>query len=134
MKLSKPLHHISFHGRRMFGLLAFCAVVLQLAAFHYATGTYKTTLWHSSHGVGWIHGLLMWFSDAIVLTLPTWLFRRRWRWVQWPVLLLFLCWGIAQLMYFPTYCDLMPPSSFVLWQNLDELVIDSALGNWIRRD
>ena len=134
MKLSKPLHHISFDGRRMFGLLAFCAVVLQLAAFHYATGTYRTTLWHSSHGVGWIHGLLMWFSDAIVLTLPTWLFRRRWRWVQWPVLLLFLCWGIAQLMYFPTYCDLMPPSSFVLWQNLDELVIDSALGNWIRRD
>lgn len=134
MKLSKSLHHISFDVRRTFGLLAFCAVVLQLAAFHYATGTYKTTLWYSSHGVGWLHGLLMWFSDAIVLTLPTWLFRRRWRWVQWPVLLLFLCWGIAQLMYFPTYYDLMPPSSFVLWQNLDELVIDSALGNWARRD
>lgn len=124
----------SFDGRRLFGLLAFLAIVLQLAALHLCTGTYKTTLWYSSHSAGWLHSLVVWLADAVVLTLPTWLGGRRWRWLQWPVLVVFSIWGIAQLMYYPTYCDLMPLSSFVLWQNLDGLVVDSALGNWTRRD
>ena len=134
MKAFEPSRHKTIDSRLAFGILAFIAVVLQLGALQYATGTYKSILWYTSHSAGWLHSLLIWLSDAIVLTLPIWLIRRHWRWPQWILLLSFFCWGIAQLMYFPTYCDLMPLSSFVLWQNLDSMVIDSALGNWLRRD
>lgn len=107
---------------------------MQLVALLWLLGVYRTPLWGSCHSMGWLHTLLVCSADALLLLLPSLLMRRHWRWVQWPLLALLTAWGVAQLMYFPTYSDLMPLSSFVLWQNLDSLVVDSALGNWARRD
>lgn len=121
-------------GRVAFVAVALIAVVAQLATIAWLTATYKTPLWQASHAAGLLHTATVAVADALLLLLPALLMRRHWRWVQWPLLLLLLGWGVAQLMYFPTYRDLMPPSSFALWQNLDRLVIDSALANWTRRD
>lgn len=107
---------------------------MQLVALLWLLGVYRTPLWGSCHSMGWLHTLLVCSADALLLLSPSLLMRRHWRWVQWPLLALLTAWGVAQLMYFPTYSDLMPLSSFVLWQNLDSLVVDSALGNWARRD
>lgn len=130
--LSTPEHCLG-DARRVFYLLACIAVVGQMAALCHITGIVKTPLWHTNRMAAMTHNMMLWCADALALTMPTLLCRRHWRWVQWTVLLLFTAWGVAQLMYFPTYGDLMPPSSFVLWQNLEPLVIDSALGNWTKR-
>ena len=121
-------------GRRPFLVAAGVGVTVQLVALLWLLGVYRTPLWGSCHSMGWLHTLLVCSADALLLLLPSLLMRRHWRWVQWPLLALLTAWGVAQLMYFPTYSDLMPLSSFVLWQNLDSLVVDSALGNWMRRD
>lgn len=121
-------------GRRPFLFAAGVGVTVQLVALLWLLGVYRTPLWGSCHSMGWLHTLLVCSADALLLLLPSLLMRRHWRWVQWPLLVLLTAWGVAQLMYFPTYSDLMPLSSFVLWQNLDSLVVDSALGNWMRRD
>ena len=121
-------------GRRPFLVAAGVGVTVQLVALLWLLGVYRTPLWGSCHSMGWLHTLLVCSADALLLLLPSLLMRRHWRWVQWPLLALLTAWGVAQLMYFPTYSDLMPLSSFVLWQNLDSLVVDSALGNWARRD
>ncbi len=121
-------------GRRPFLFAAGVGVTVQLVALLWLLGVYRTPLWGSCHSMGWLHTLLVCSADALLLLLPSLLMRRHWRWVQWPLLVLLTAWGVAQLMYFPTYSDLMPLSSFVLWQNLDPLVVDSALGNWMRRD
>jgi len=134
MKLLKHILQPLGAGRRAFVLAAIVTVVAQLAILTWIIGVYKTPLWHASHVMGFIHCMMVCLADALLLVLPALLMRRHWRWVQWPLLLLLLGWGVAQLMYFPTYSDLMPLSSFVLWQNLDSLVVDSALGNWMRRD
>ena len=134
MKLLKHILQPLGVGRRAFVLAAIVTVVAQLAILTWIIGVFKTPLWHATHVMGFIHCLMVCLADALLLVLPALLMRRHWRWVQWPLLLLLLGWGVAQLMYFPTYSDLMPLSSFVLWQNLDSLVVDSALGNWARRD
>ena len=121
-------------GRRPFLFAAGVGVTVQLVALLWLLGVYRTPLWGSCHSMGWLHTLLVCSADALLLLLPSLLMRRHWRWVQWPLLVLLTAWGVAPLMYFPTYSDLMPLSSFVLWQNLDPLVVDSALGNWMRRD
>lgn len=134
MNVMRALARWLAQGRRPFLVAAGVGVTVQLAALLWLLGVYRTPLWGSCHSMGWLHTLLVCSADALLLLLPSLLMRRHWRWVQWPLLALLTAWGVAQLMYFPTYSDLMPLSSFVLWQNLDSLVVDSALGNWARRD
>ncbi|MBO5540261.1 MAG: LTA synthase family protein [Muribaculaceae bacterium] len=134
MNVMRALARWLAQGRRPFLFAAGVGVTVQLVALLWLLGVYRTPLWGSCHSMGWLHTLLVCSADALLLLLPSLLMRRHWRWVQWPLLALLTAWGVAQLMYFPTYSDLMPLSSFVLWQNLDSLVVDSALGNWARRD
>ena len=134
MNVMRALARWLAQGRRPFLFAAGVGVTVQLVALLWLLGVYRTPLWGSCHSMGWLHTLLVCSADALLLLLPSLLMRRHWRWVQWPLLVLLTAWGVAQLMYFPTYSDLMPLSSFVLWQNLDPLVVDSALGNWMRRD
>lgn len=134
MNVMRALARWLAQGRRPFLVAAGVGVTVQLVALLWLLGVYRTPLWGSCHSMGWLHTLLVCSADALLLLLPSLLMRRHWRWVQWPLLALLTAWGVAQLMYFPTYSDLMPLSSFVLWQNLDSLVVDSALGNWARRD
>lgn len=134
MNVMRALARWLAQGRRPFLFAAGVGVTVQLVALLWLLGVYRTPLWGSCHSMGWLHTLLVCSADALLLLLPSLLMRRHWRWVQWPLLVLLTAWGVAQLMYFPTYSDLMPLSSFVLWQNLDSLVVDSALGNWARHD
>ncbi len=133
MKTTSRLQGLMSHRRRAFVLLAVAAVALQLVILLWLTRAYRTPVWGTMRVMGWLHTVLVCVADALLLSLPAMSIHRHWRWLQWLLLSLFTAWGVAQLMYFPTYFDLMPPSSFVLWQNLDAMVLDSALSNWTPR-
>lgn len=64
--------------------------------------------------------------DAIILLIPFVLLPQRWKWLEWIVIILVGIWCFLQELYFPYYFDLMPFSSFFLFQNVDLSLIDSA--------
>ena len=64
--------------------------------------------------------------DAIILLMPFVLLPQRWKWLEWIVIVLAGIWCFIQELYFPYYFDLMPFSSFFLFQNIDSALIDSA--------
>ena len=113
-----------------FYLLGVATVVITLLALYFNLHTWTTPVYNSGANViSWLLLLAQTVADAIVVMLPLLLLPRRWRVAIWLPLGLLWVWCIAQLMYYPTYQDLMPFSSFLLWQNLDGLVVRSAVGN-----
>lgn len=66
-------------------------------------------------------------DDAILLMAPCWIIKHR-RAYTFVILWLVTLWSVAQLLYFPTYRDVMPFSSFLLVQNISGTLIKSTLG------
>ena len=66
-------------------------------------------------------------ADAILLLAPCWVIKRR-RTYTFIILWLVAVWSFAQLLYYPTYRDVMPFSSFLLFKNVSGTLIKSTLG------
>lgn len=71
-------------------------------------------------------------ADGALLMLPVLLLPRRVKWLQWILIWLVTIWCVCQLLYHPSYLEVMPFSSFVLFQNVSGILINSALGNLSR--
>ena len=69
-------------------------------------------------------------ADAIILLVVYWLLPQRRKAWTWLLLALLLVYGLVQMLYFPTYHDIMPWSSFAYVQNVDSVLIHSALGEF----
>ena len=66
-------------------------------------------------------------ADAILLLAPCWILKWRRTWaivICWLVAI----WSFAQLLYYPTYRDVMPFSSFLLVKNISATLIKSTVG------
>ena len=66
-------------------------------------------------------------ADAILLLAPCWILkwkRTYTRIIVWIVAL----WSFAQILYYPTYRDVMPFSSFLLFKNVSSTLIKSIIG------
>ena len=66
-------------------------------------------------------------ADAILLLAPCWVLKRRRTYaivITWMVAL----WCFAQMLYYPTYRDVMPFSSFLLVDNISPTLVKSAVG------
>ncbi len=66
-------------------------------------------------------------ADAILLLAPCWVIKHR-RTYTFIILWLVAMWSFAQLLYYPTYRDVMPFSSFLLFKNVSGTLIKSTLG------
>ena len=66
-------------------------------------------------------------ADATLLMAPCWVITHR-RTYTFIILWLATLWSVAQLLYYPTYRDVMPFSSFLLVQNVSGTLIKSTLG------
>ncbi len=66
-------------------------------------------------------------ADAILLLAPCWVIKRR-RTYTFIILWLVAIWSFAQLLYYPTYRDVMPFSSFLLFKNVSGTLIKSTIG------
>lgn len=69
------------------------------------------------------------FADTLILLLPFWLFPARFRSFMWIVIIVFTCWTISQMWYFRTYNDLMPFSSYLLFNNISSLLLNCIVGS-----
>lgn len=66
-------------------------------------------------------------SDALLLLLPFWLIPHKLRgYYTGIIIFLFTFWGLSQLWYYRTYDDLMPFSSFLLFENISPLLMRSV--------
>ena len=64
--------------------------------------------------------------DALLLLLPYWLLPAKLRIYYVSIIVfLFSFWGLSQLWYYRTYDDLMPFSSFLLFDNISPLLLNS---------
>lgn len=66
-------------------------------------------------------------ADAILLLAPCWVIKRR-RTYTFIILWLVAIWSFAQFLYYPTYRDVMPFSSFLLFKNISGTLIKSTIG------
>lgn len=66
-------------------------------------------------------------GDAFLLALPLFLFTRR-RWVVFIPLFLFSLFVLAQVCYARVYEDMMPYSSFLLFDNVNDVLLNSVRG------
>ena len=66
-------------------------------------------------------------ADAILLLAPCWVLKRR-RTYTFIIVWLVAIWSFAQLLYYPTYRDVMPFSSFLLFKNVSGTLIKSTIG------
>lgn len=66
-------------------------------------------------------------SDALLLLLPFWFIPHKLRGYYIGIIIfLFTFWGLSQLWYYRTYDDLMPFSSFLLFENISPLLMRSV--------
>lgn len=72
-------------------------------------------------------------GDAFLLALPLFLFTRR-RWVVFIPLFLFSLFALAQVCYARVYEDMMPYSSFLLFDNVNDVLFNSVRGLLRGRD
>ena len=72
-------------------------------------------------------------GDAFLLALPLFLFTRR-RWVVFIPLFLFSLFVLAQVCYARVYEDMMPYSSFLLFDNVNDVLLNSVRGLLRGRD
>lgn len=72
-------------------------------------------------------------ADAILLLAPYWALRRRRRLYALVVLWLVAVWSFAQIVYYTSYHDLMPFSSFLMVGNLSPTLFHSVMGTISKR-
>lgn len=81
---------------------------------------------HPQHAAVWLRRL----TDALLLALPAWAFRRKGWALLWILVIdLYL---LSNLWYYRNYGSIMPLTSYAMWQNLDGL--GPSIRNSMRRE
>ena len=112
-----------------FFILAVACIAVQLLAVEYHFNKIVDFDWLknvSARKLG--HLMANNIADATILMLPFVALSARWRKWSWIVIWIFTLWCLAQLLYMPTYRDLMPMSSFLLVDNMGSTVMRSTIG------
>ena len=73
------------------------------------------------------HVALISIANALLLLLPYWLLKRRWRWLVWIPLTLLTIWCLMQLCYCRAYDDLMPWRSLLMTDNVNPTLAASTV-------
>jgi len=112
-----------------FYIMAAACIVIQLLAVEYHFNKIVDNEWleHVS-GKTLLILTINNIADALILLLPLVLLPPKWRKWCWIVIWLSTLWCLAQLLYMPTYRDLMPFSSFLLTDNVSSTLLNSTLG------
>ncbi|MBP5561950.1 MAG: hypothetical protein J6X70_09175, partial [Muribaculaceae bacterium] len=113
-----------------FVLAALCIIVQLLVVDNYIGRNLNPHYMEQLTATQVVLHLVNHLADASILLLPLAVLPARWRWTQWIVLWLLTVWCLAQLLYHPTYRDLMPFSSFLLVQNVGDVLWESVKGSW----
>lgn len=96
------------------------ALILQLLHLRY------DLLLHFDKDLGLLSYSARSMVDALLLLLPYWLLPAKLRIYYVSIIVfLFSFWGLSQLWYYRTYDDLMPFSSFLLFDNISPLLLNS---------
>lgn len=107
-----------------FYIIAIMIIIIMLA-------TVSITITHTMFGSFTKQPLIKFFfnhlADAMLLLAPCWVLKRR-RTYTFIIVWLVALWSFIQLLYYPTYRDVMPFSSFLLVKNISPTLINSALG------
>lgn len=112
-----------------FYLLATVCITIQLLAVEYHFNKLVDTEWLQHVSMKTVAMLtLNNVADATVLLLPYVLLRPKWRKWMWLVIAIVTLWCLAQLLYIPSYRDLMPFSSFLLTENMSGTLAKSTVG------
>ena len=104
-------------------VLALAAQLFMLNKFIVVSHNYQYNVWLFK-----IYSLSLAVADAVLLLAVYWLLPQRRKGWTWLVLALMSVYCLAQVLYYPTYHDIMPWSSFTYVQNVGSILIRSALG------
>ncbi len=112
-----------------FFLLAVGCLVVQFMAVDYHYNRIADINWRHTVSIGELSLLAVnHIADALFLLTPFVALSGRWRKWSWLIIWLVTLWCLAQLLYIPSYRDLMPLSSFFLVENVGGTVAKSAVG------
>ena len=108
------------YPNELFYIAAMAALILQLLHLRY------DLLLHFDKDLGLLSYSARAMVDALLLLLPYWLLPAKLRIYYVSIIVfLFSFWGLSQLWYYRTYDDLMPFSSFLLFDNISSLLLNS---------
>lgn len=108
------------YPNELFYIAAMAALILQLLHLRY------DLLLHFDKNLGLLSYSARSMVDALLLLLPYWLLPAKLRIYYVSIIVfLFSFWGLSQLWYYRTYDDLMPFSSFLLFDNISPLLLNS---------
>lgn len=108
------------YPNELFYIAAMAALILQLLHLRY------DLLLHFDKDLGLLSYSARSMVDALLLLLPYWLLPTKLRIYYVSIIVfLFSFWGLSQLWYYRTYDDLMPFSSFLLFDNISPLLLNS---------
>lgn len=108
------------YPNELFYIAAMVALILQLLHLRY------DLLLHFDKDLGLLSYSARSMVDALLLLLPYWLLPAKLRIYYVSIIVfLFSFWGLSQLWYYRTYDDLMPFSSFLLFDNISSLLLNS---------
>ena len=112
-----------------FFLLAVGCLVSQFLAVEYHYNRIADVNWLHTVSIGEVCQLVVNnIADALLLLIPFVALSGRWRKWGWLIIWIVTLWCLAQLLYIPSYRDLMPLSSFFLVENVGGTVAKSAVG------
>ena len=117
------------HPNLWFYLLSLICMVLMLLVIDYQFNKIVDPEW-INHVAGKEVALLALnaVADAILLLIPFVLLPPRWRKWSWLIIILLAFWCLAQMLYMPSYRDLMPFSSFMMTENVGDTLLTSVKG------
>ena len=108
------------YPNELFYIAAMAALILQLLHLRY------DLLLHFDKDLGLLSYSARSMVDALLLLLPYWLLPAKLRIYYVSIIVfLFSFWVLSQLWYYRTYDDLMPFSSFLLFDNISPLLLNS---------
>lgn len=108
------------YPNELFYIAAMATLILQLLHLRY------DLLLHFDKDLGLLSYSARSMVDALLLLLPYWLLPAKLRIYYVSIIVfLFSFWGLSQLWYYRTYDDLMPFSSFLLFDNISPLLLNS---------
>ena len=108
------------YPNELFYIAEMVALILQLLHLRY------DLLLHFDKDLGLLSYSARSMVDALLLLLPYWLLPAKLRIYYVSIIVfLFSFWGLSQLWYYRTYDDLMPFSSFLLFDNISPLLLNS---------
>lgn len=108
------------YPNELFYIAAMAALILQLLHLRY------DLLLHFDKDLGLLSYSARSMVDALLLLLPYWLLPAKLHIYYVSIIVfLFSFWGLSQLWYYRTYDDLMPFSSFLLFDNISPLLLNS---------